>query len=786
MAAPPGSGPPPGLPPARGPPPVDSQARRHPDLEGLLLLAEDHLPDHREGRDHPEAFQEELRHQDHLDEDRLREPHLVEGRHRERRLDEDRRPEPHLDEDRRPELHLDEVLHQVLLLVEGRHRERPQDEVHRLEPHLDEDLHLVHPLEALRADHREDLRLVHPLEALRVDHREVHRLGLLLEVFQEGHPEVRHQVARREDHREDHRLADRPVPRHEAPLQGCPPEVHPALPHEARRQECHPAAHLVAHPEVRQALHLLECRQAEALPACPLAAPHEAPQACLREAHQVPRPQEYRPVDRQVKFGMPPGMMPRGPPGMPPRGPPGMRPPGMPGGGPPGGVPPGAVPRFGKLSVKLLKGLELKSLGTLQTADPYCKVTVGTQTFQTKVHEKGGKTPTWNETFEFSISTEKELIMEVYDKEQNGNDRFMGQTRVDLIAWIAKGGFEGDISIKDEQNQDAGKVAAVVKFTKPVVGPAGPVKAPPQIIPGAVAPPQGAGAPPAAPAEPPRDPNGKFSDSEILEAFKAFDLDHNNYVGAAEIRHVLINIGESPTDEEVDEMIRMVDIDGDGQVSFDEFYKMVTGGKEPPAGLFSPAAGDDPAATSAVSGAASSIQLRNERKNTLEEFSQDNNIKPESVKKAFKRFQATDKDGSGQIDYTEFCEIMLVDPSPQCEKLFGLFDNDKVGRIDVREFLIALSNFCGAEKEEKLKFAFMVFDDDGNGVLSKMELMKILKANHMASNESEVSRKADTIMSQGDKDGDGVITFDEFAVVSKKFPNILFPAYTLTQQADPK
>ncbi|KDO27172.1 hypothetical protein SPRG_07420 [Saprolegnia parasitica CBS 223.65] len=175
--------------------------------------------------------------------------------------------------------------------------------------------------------------------------------------------------------------------------------------------------------------------------------------------------------------------------------------------------------------------------------------------------------------------------------------------------------------------------------------------------------------------------------------------------------------------------------------------------------------------------------LRNERKNILEEFAQDNNIKPESVKKAYKRFQATDKDGSGQIDYTEFCEIMLVDPSPQCEKLFQLFDNDKVGRIDVREFMISLSNFTGAEKEEKLKFAFMIFDEDGNGVLTKHELMRILKANHMASNESEVARKADTIMSQGDKDGDGVISFDEFALVSKKFPNILFPAYTLTQQA---
>ena len=40
-----------------------------------------------------------------------------------------------------------------------------------------------------------------------------------------------------------------------------------------------------------------------------------------------------------------------------------------------------------------------------------------------------------------------------------------------------------------------------------------------------------------------RDPAGKFTDEEILEAFKAFDLDKNNYVGAAEIRHVLINIG---------------------------------------------------------------------------------------------------------------------------------------------------------------------------------------------------------------------------------------------------
>ena len=92
--------------------------------------------------------------------------------------------------------------------------------------------------------------------------------------------------------------------------------------------------------------------------------------------------------------------------------------------------------------------------------------------------------------------------------------------------------------------------------------------------------------------------------------------------------------------------------------------------------------------------------------------------------------------------------------------------------------MIGLSNFTGAGKDDKLKFAFMIFDEDGNGVITKGELTRILRANHMASNDSEVARKADTIMAQADKDGDGVVTFDEFVIVSKKFPNILFPAYT--------
>jgi hypothetical protein len=64
------------------------------------------------------------------------------------------------------------------------------------------------------------------------------------------------------------------------------------------------------------------------------------------------------------------------------------------------------------------------------------------------------------------------------------------------------------------------------------------------------------------------------SEEEILEAFKVFDKDGNGFISAAELRHVMTNLGEKLTDEEVDEMIREADIDGDGQINYEEFVKV--------------------------------------------------------------------------------------------------------------------------------------------------------------------------------------------------------------------
>ena len=58
-------------------------------------------------------------------------------------------------------------------------------------------------------------------------------------------------------------------------------------------------------------------------------------------------------------------------------------------------------------------------------------------------------------------------------------------------------------------------------------------------------------------------------ENEVVEAFRVFDREGNGFINAAEIRRVMTNLGDKLNDEEVDEMIREADLDGDGQVNYE-------------------------------------------------------------------------------------------------------------------------------------------------------------------------------------------------------------------------
>lgn len=47
------------------------------------------------------------------------------------------------------------------------------------------------------------------------------------------------------------------------------------------------------------------------------------------------------------------------------------------------------------------------------------------------------------------------------------------------------------------------------------------------------------------------------------------------HVHIVQLRHVMTNLGEKLSQEEVEEMIREADTDGDGQVNYEEFVSMM-------------------------------------------------------------------------------------------------------------------------------------------------------------------------------------------------------------------
>ena len=64
-------------------------------------------------------------------------------------------------------------------------------------------------------------------------------------------------------------------------------------------------------------------------------------------------------------------------------------------------------------------------------------------------------------------------------------------------------------------------------------------------------------------------------EDEIRDAFRVFDRDGNGFISVVDLQDVLLQIGEKLSQEEVDELIGEADIDGDGNIFYDEFAAMI-------------------------------------------------------------------------------------------------------------------------------------------------------------------------------------------------------------------
>lgn len=151
----------------------------------------------------------------------------------------------------------------------------------------------------------------------------------------------------------------------------------------------------------------------------------------------------------------------------------------------------------------------------------------------------------------------------------------------------------------------------------------------------------------------------------------------------------------------------------------------------------------------------------------------EDHAKLESLRKAF----SAASDADGRINPAALRKALGLKTEFLALKLFQLFDRDGSGAIEKDEFIDAISRVVFGTTDDKLAFLFGFHDHDGDGFIVRAELDRLiylgLAENRLELSPALVQQMIDALFQQADVDGDGRITFDEFAAVLARYPGVL-------------
>ncbi|KAI4543034.1 hypothetical protein MG293_007160 [Ovis ammon polii] len=141
---------------------------------------------------------------------------------------------------------------------------------------------------------------------------------------------------------------------------------------------------------------------------------------------------------------------------------------------------------------------------------------------------------------------------------------------------------------------------------------------------------------------------------------------------------------------------------------------------------------------------------------------------------------------SGVVNEDTFKEIYSQffpqgDSTTYAHFLFNAFDTDHNGAVSFEDFIKGLSILLRGTVQEKLNWAFNLYDINKDGYITKEEMLDIMKAiydmmgkcTYPVLKEDAPRQHVETFFQKMDKNKDGVVTIDEFIESCQKDENIM-------------